>query len=68
MTPEPSSHPKFALLFDPQTSGGLLAGIPAEEADSCANELRSLGYVASAVMGTVAPRDDRPEIVTLRSG
>jgi len=67
ITPEISAQPRFALLFDPQTSGGLLAGVPWERADACMNELRSLGYAAGAgaVIGTVTPRGDRPERVSL---
>jgi selenide,water dikinase len=66
-TPEASSQPRFALLFDPQTSGGLLAGVPEGFAASCVNELHARGYLASAIIGTVTARGDGPELVTLRS-
>ena len=43
--------PRAALLFDPQTSGGLLASVPAERADECASALAAEGCGA-AVIGT----------------
>jgi len=64
--PETSKQPRFALLFDPQTSGGLLAGVPPAAAQSCLSELRSLGYAASAIVGLVTPRGEGPELITLR--
>ena len=42
---------RAALLFDPQTSGGLLASVPAEWADECTSALASEGCGA-AVIGT----------------
>ena len=43
--------PRAALLFDPQTSGGLLASIPTERAQQCASALASAGCGAT-VIGT----------------
>ena len=64
--PDAGAEPRFALLFDPQTSGGLLAGVPAVEAESCMRDLRAQGYLVSTIIGTVMPRSDRAEMVTLR--
>ncbi|ERT04605.1 selenide, water dikinase [Lyngbya aestuarii BL J] len=51
-----SQHPLYPLLFDPQTSGGLLASIPLEHANSCLNHLKRLGYVDSCIIGQVQPQ------------
>lgn len=49
-------HPKFQLLFDPQTSGGLLAAVPLEFETSCVAALRHLGYTHSCTIGYTQPR------------
>ena len=38
-----------ALLIDPQTAGGLLAGVPADRAAACLAELRGLDYRAAEI-------------------
>ncbi len=43
------------VLFDPQTSGGLLAAVPAGEADAVVEELREKGLPA-AIIGELIPR------------
>ncbi len=41
------------LLFDPQTAGGLLAGIPANNVEACLHELKTLGYKDACVIGDI---------------
>ncbi len=50
------NHPNYPLLFDPQTSGGLLASVPQEQANSCVDMLQSLGYQDSCIIGSIMPR------------
>jgi len=59
-------HPRYALVFDPQTAGGLLAGIPASRVAGCIAELRALGYGQAAIIGRVLPQGDALEPVLLR--
>ncbi len=51
------------LLFDPQTSGGLLFAVGAEEAEDLRNELRAAGLPAE-IMGEIMERTE-PEILVV---
>lgn len=42
------------LLFDPQTSGGLLISVPAGEADALLRQLKKSGIEAAAIIGEAA--------------
>ena len=50
--PGMDGEPSTALLVDPQTSGGLLAGMPASRAEACLNALLAAGMRA-AIVGVV---------------
>jgi selenide, water dikinase len=54
-----AKHPHFPLLFDPQTSGGLVASIPADAIAACLNTLHQAGYADSACIGSVTIANDR---------
>lgn len=49
----PTHLPTVQVLFDPQTSGGLLASLPSEQTERCLQQLHCLGYTQSRCVGTV---------------
>jgi selenide,water dikinase len=57
-----------ALLIDPQTAGGLLAGVPASRATACLGELRDIGYRAAEIGVVVAPMRDVTPSIRLEPG
>jgi selenide, water dikinase len=62
LSPAAQEHEIAQLLIDPQTAGGLLAGVPADHAIACLEQLRELGYRAASI-GRVAGRDgDAPTV------
>ncbi len=61
------THPNYALLFDPQTAGGLLACVPSENAQDCIHALHALGYAHAAIIGEMHPYAQDASIVNLRT-
>lgn len=61
------THERYPLIFDPQTSGGLLASVPADRAEACLAELHKLGYPQAVQVGRVRAESDHLEPVMLMS-
>jgi selenide, water dikinase len=60
-----AKHAAWPLLFDPQTAGGLLASVPAEQAAACLAALQAAGYAHAVDIGTVTAGDGSGEPITL---
>ena len=61
------SDPRYPLLFDPQTAGGLLATVPAAQAAACVDALQAAGYVHTTIIGHITVQGDAIEPVLLKT-
>jgi selenide,water dikinase len=53
------------ILFDPQTSGGLLLGVAAQRAPALRDALRDAGYLQAEIIGEVSARTESTPPVRL---
>ena len=59
------SSPRYQLLFDPQTSGGLLATVPNRKAQECLVELQAKGYPDATIIGEIKEHKVIAELIEL---
>ncbi len=60
-----TEHAAYPLLFDPQTAGGLLAGVAEKDAAKCLQKLRKLGYQQAQIIGNIAEPTHAERIIRL---
>ena len=56
------NHPAYPILFDPQTSGGLLMAIPSAQTDDCMAEMQKSGLQDARIIGRVSNSEHGPSI------
>lgn len=60
-----SDLPDLEVLFDPQTAGGLIAGISSDIAEECIQALSTLGYIHASVIGEITEEQEGMKLITL---
>ena len=50
-------------MFDPQTAGGLLFGVPQKNAEQCIIELRKSTAPDATIIGSVSKNSTNPNLV-----
>ena len=60
-----ASAAAYPLLFDPQTAGGLLAGVARQHAEPCLQQLRNLGYQHAQIVARVTEVEASERIISL---
>ena len=60
-----AKHASYPLLFDPQTAGGLLAGVAAQHADRCVTALQACGYPDAKVIGKISALSQNEAPITI---
>jgi selenide,water dikinase len=60
-----AQHPRYPLIFDPQTAGGLLASVPAHRGNACVTALKALGYPHTAIIGRIMTQGEALEPIVL---
>jgi selenide,water dikinase len=61
-----AAHRLYPVLFDPQTAGGRLAGVPQSQASTCLAALSAAGYADAAIIGEVDARSAALEPIIVR--
>ncbi|MEC4803824.1 MAG: selenide, water dikinase SelD [Jaaginema sp. PMC 1079.18] len=60
------NSPQYQLLFDPQTTGGLLASLPSAAAAACLEQLKQAGYQNSQIIGRVVSPGEFKSAIALK--
>lgn len=61
-SPNLLKDPRWPVLFDPQTSGGLLLAVAADQADHLVEQLRAEGCPHAEIIGEIVPGDGLPSL------
>lgn len=67
--PDTGNHTHIPILYDPQTSGGLLIALPSHKSDDFIKEMQDRGHSATSVIGRIFEigKDQKEERIILKN-